>query len=163
MSIFVTKIGENMYSKKLQELGITLPLAPKPLAAYIPVLREGNSIFTAGQLPFVEGKLKYEGKIGADVTLEQGKEAAKICAINCLSAIQFEIGNIDNIERIIKLTVFVNSADGFTKQPQVANGASEFLVEVFGENGKHVRSAVGVNELPINAPVEIEMIAKVKN
>ena len=151
-----------MIEEKIKELGYSVPEAPKPLAAYIAVTRVDNLVFTAGQLPMVDGKLIAEGKIGTDVSNELGTKAAEICALNCLSVIKSEIGDLENIEQIVKVTVFVNSADGFTAQPQIANGASEFLVNVFGDAGKHVRSAVGVNELPINAPVEIEMIVKVK-
>ncbi|MCF6270637.1 MAG: RidA family protein [Melioribacteraceae bacterium] len=151
-----------MIEDKIKELGYSVPEAPKPLAAYIPVIKIGNLVFTAGQLPMVDGKLIAEGKLGREVSDEVGTKVAEICALNCLSVIKSEIGDLENIEQIVKLTVFVNSADGFTAQPQIANGASEFLVNVFGDAGKHVRSAVGVNELPINAPVEIEMIVKVK-
>ena len=151
-----------MIEEKIKTLGYDLPEAPKPLAAYIPVTRVDNLIFTAGQLPMVEGKLISEGKLGNEVSDEVGIKAAEICAINCLSVIKSEIGDLDNIEQIVKVTVFINSADGYTTQPKIANGASEFLVNIFGESGKHVRSAVGVNELPINSPVEIEMIVKVK-
>ncbi|RMD51325.1 MAG: RidA family protein [Ignavibacteria bacterium] len=150
-----------MIEERLNAMGIEIPEAPKPLAAYIPALRTGNLVMTAGQLPMKDGKLMGEGKLGSDFSIDQGKEFAKQCAINCLSVIKGEIKNLDKIKRIVKLTVFVNSADGFTAQPQVANGASEFMVELFGDNGKHVRSAVGVNELPINAPVELEMIVEV--
>lgn len=150
-----------MFEQKLNEMGIEIPEAPKPLAAYIPALRVGNLVMTAGQLPMVNGKLLAEGKVGKDLSEDEAKAAAKQCAINCLSVIKSEIGSLDKIKRIVKLTAFVNSADGFTAQPQVANGASEFVVEVFGDAGKHVRSAVGVNELPINASVEIEMIVEV--
>ena len=152
-----------MIEQKIAELGIEIPDAPAPLAAYIPALLSGNMVFTAGQLPMVNGQLLYEGKVGFDVSLEEAVQAAEACAINCLSVIKAVAGNLDKIRRIVKVTVFVNSADGFIKQPQVANGASELLVKIFGENGKHVRSAVGVNELPINAPVEIEMIAEIEN
>ena len=151
-----------MIEEKIKTLGYDLPEAPKPLAAYIPVTRVNNLIFTAGQLPMVEGKLISEGKLGNEVSDEVGIKAAEICAINCLSVIKSEIGDLDNIEQIVKVTVFINSADGYITQPKIANGASEFLVNIFGESGKHVRSAVGVNELPINSPVEIEMIVKVK-
>lgn len=151
-----------MIEEKIKTLGYDLPEAPKPLAAYIPVTRVDNLIFTAGQLPMVEGKLISEGKLGNEVSDEVGIKAAEICAINCLSVIKSEIGDLDNIEQIVKVTVFINSADGYITQPKIANGASEFLVNIFGESGKHVRSAVGVNELPINSPVEIEMIVKVK-
>ena len=150
-----------MIEEKIKDLGYIVPEAPKPLAAYIPVIKSDNLIFTAGQLPMVDGKLIAEGKLGLEVSNELGTKAAEICALNCLSVIKSEIGYLENIEQIVKVTVFVNSADGFTAQPQIANGASEFLVNVFGDAGKHVRSAVGVNELPINAPVEIEMIVKV--
>ncbi len=151
-----------MYESKLKEMGIEIPEAPKPLAAYVPAALEGNLVYTAGQLPLKDGKLCCEGKVGAEVSVEDATAAAKICAINCLSVIKSQIGSLDNIERILKVTVFVASAKEFTAQPQVANGASEFFVEVFGEAGKHVRSAVGVSELPINAPVEIEIVAKIK-
>lgn len=151
-----------MVEAKLKELGYEIPEAPQPLAAYIPVISVGHLVMTAGQLPMKKGELVYEGKVGLDLSEEEAMEAAKLCAINCLSVIKSEIGSLDNIERIVKVTVFVNSADGFTSQPKVANGASQFFVDVFGNAGKHVRSAVGVNELPINAPVEIEIIAKVK-
>ncbi len=150
-----------MIEEKIKDLGYIVPEAPKPLAAYISVIKSDNLIFTAGQLPMVDGKLIAEGKLGREVSSELGTKAAEICALNCLSVIKSEIGDLENIEQIVKVTVFVNSADGFTAQPQIANGASEFLVNVFGDAGKHVRSAVGVNELPINAPVEIEMIVKV--
>jgi len=149
-----------MYEKKLEEMGIVIPEAPTPLAAYIPALTEGNLVFTAGQLPIISGELKFKGKLGSEISEEEGQKAAELCAINCLSVIKSVLGSLDRIERIIKLTVFVSSANGFSGQPKVANGASEFLVNIFGEAGKHVRSAVGVSELPLNAPVEIEMIAR---
>lgn len=151
-----------MYEKKLNEMGIVIPEAPKPLAAYIPAIVEGNLVFTAGQLPISSGNLQYKGKLGAEISEEDGQRAAKLCAINCLSVIKSVVGSLDKIDRIVKLTVFISSANGFSGQPKIANGASEFLVDVFGEAGKHVRSAVGVNELPLNAPVEIEMIAKIQ-
>lgn len=152
-----------MIEEKLKELGLAIPEAPKPLAAYIPATRSGSLVFTAGQLPMADGKLLFEGKLGKEVSLDEGVKSAEICAINCLSVIKSEIGDLNRIARIVKVTVFVNSSEGFTQQPQVANGASELLVKIFGDAGKHVRSAVGVNELPINAPVEIEMIAEIKN
>jgi enamine deaminase RidA (YjgF/YER057c/UK114 family) len=150
-----------MIEEKLNELGIEIPEAPKPLASYIPVTRTGNLVFTAGQIPMKNGELIYKGKVGKDISLENGINAAELCTINCLSVIKSLIGNLDNIKRIVKVTVFVNSADGFSDQPKVANGASDLLVNVFGDNGKHVRSAVGVNELPIDCAVEIEMIVEV--
>ena len=151
-----------MVEEVMKEMGITLPETVKPLAAYIPAIRTGDYVYTSGQVPFAEGKLKYSGKIGLDLSVEEGQKAAALCALNALSAIKSEIGDLNEIERILKVTVFVNSADGFTDQPKVANGASEFLGKIFGEAGKHVRSAVGVNELPVNSAVEIEMMVKVK-
>ena len=150
-----------MIEEKIKLLGITIPEAAKPLAAYIPALQVGNLVMTSGQVPISAGVIKYQGKVGKDLSEEEGKEAAKLCALNCLSAIKSVIGNLDKIKKVIKLTVFVSSAEGFTAQPQVANGASEFIVEIFGDNGKHVRSAVGVSELPLNSAVEIEMIVEV--
>ena len=152
-----------MIDEKIKHLGLSLPVAPKPLAAYIPALQVDNLVFTAGQLPSIDGELKFKGKVGAEVNDTDGSKAAEICALNCLSVIKSVIGDLDLVERIIKLTVFVNSADGFSSQPKIANGASELIVKIFGESGKHVRSAVGVNELPLNAPVEIEMIVKIKS
>jgi enamine deaminase RidA (YjgF/YER057c/UK114 family) len=151
-----------MIEEKISQLGYSIPEAPKPLAAYIPSLVVNNLVMTAGQLPIVNGELKFKGKLGKDLTEEEGKNAAEICLLNCLSVIKSAIGNLDKLDHILKLTVFVNSSDGFTAQPKVANGASELCVKIFGEEGKHVRSAVGVNELPLNAAVEIEMIAKLK-
>lgn len=151
-----------MFEEKIKALGLEIPEIAKPLAAYIPAKQVGDLIMTSGQVPLVNGEIKYTGKVGSDLTEEGGQEAAKICALNCLAAIKGIIGSLDKIEEIIKLTVFVNSADGFSAQPKVANGASELLVNIFGEKGKHARSAVGVNGLPLNAAVEIEMIVKVK-
>ena len=151
-----------MIEKKIKELGYTLPETPKPLAAYIPAIRTGDYVYTSGQVPFADGELKYSGKIGFDLSIEEGQKAAELCVLNGLSAIKSELGNLNKIEQIVKVTVFVNSADAFTDQPKVANGASEFLGKIFGEAGKHVRSAVGVNELPVNSAVEVEMIVKVK-
>jgi enamine deaminase RidA (YjgF/YER057c/UK114 family) len=150
-----------MIEEKIEQMGITIPEAAKPLAAYIPALKIGNLIMTSGQVPIAAGVIQYQGKVGKDLTEEEGKEAAKLCAINCLSAVKSLTGSLDKIKRIIKLTVFVNSAEGFTAQPKVANGASEFIVEIFGDAGKHVRSAVGVSELPMNSAVEIEMTVEV--
>ncbi|MCF8241044.1 MAG: RidA family protein [Melioribacteraceae bacterium] len=147
---------------KINQLGREIPEAPKPLAAYIPATIEGKLVYTAGQIAMLNGTLKYKGKVGKDLTLEEGISAAELCVINCLSVVKSVIGDLDKIQRIVKVTVFVNSAEGFTDQPKVANGASEFLVEVFGEAGKHVRSAVGVSELPIDSAVEIEMIARIR-
>ncbi|MEJ2195395.1 MAG: RidA family protein [Ignavibacteriaceae bacterium] len=151
-----------MIEEKIKELGFEVPQTPKPLAAYTPAVQVGDMVYTSGQVPIKEGELKYAGKIGADLTVEEGQKAAEICALNGLSAIKSVINDLEKIEQIIKVTVFVNSATGFTDQPKVANGASEMLTKIFGEAGRHVRSAVGVNELPIDSAVEIEMIVKVK-
>ncbi len=151
-----------MYEDKLKEMGITLPVAPKPLAAYVPAVLSDKYIYTSGQIPIVDGELRYKGKVGSELTEAQGYEAAKICAINCLSAVKELVGSLDNIERIVKVNGFVNSAPGFVSQPKVINGASELFSRVFGEAGRHARAAVGVNELPMNAAVEVEIIAKIK-
>ncbi|NTW04673.1 MAG: RidA family protein [Peptococcaceae bacterium] len=139
---------------------IILPLPAKPLAAYISAVRSGDYIYTSGQLPIVNGKLISQGKLGEDISLEEGYQAARIAVVNCLAAIKGLIGNLDKIRKIIKITGYVNSGLGFTNQPAVINGASEFLIEVFGEAGRHARSAVGVSELPLGASVEIEMIVE---
>lgn len=152
-----------MIEDKIKELGYDLPETPKPLAAYIPALKTGDYVYTSGQVPIVKGVLKFSGKIGSDLSIDDGHKAAIICVLNALSAVKGVTGDLEKIERIVKLTVFVNSSDGFTDQPKVANGASEFLGQIFGEKGKHTRSAVGVSELPVNSAVEIEMIVKVKD
>jgi enamine deaminase RidA (YjgF/YER057c/UK114 family) len=151
-----------MFEEKINQMGITIPEVVKPLAAYIPAMQVGNLVMTSGQVPISEGKVKYIGKVGRELSEEEGKEAAKLCALNCLSAIKSVIGSLDKIKRVVKLTVFVSSAEGFTAQPKVANGASEFIGEIFGDAGKHVRSAVGVSELPLNSAVEIEMIVEIQ-
>lgn len=151
-----------MIEEKIKDLGYSLPEPAKPLAAYVPAVLVDNFVFTAGQLPVVKGELKYTGKVGKEVTEDDARKAAELCLLNCLAAVKGTVVNLDNIEKIVKLTVFVNSAAGFTGQPKVANGASELVVSIFGEAGKHARSAVGVSELPLNAPVEIEMIVKIK-
>ena len=152
-----------MFEEKIKQMGVTIPEAAKPLAAYITAIQIDNLVMTSGQIPIISGIVKYTGKLGSDISEEKGKEAAKLCAMNCLGAIKSVIGSLDKIKRIVKLTVFVNSATGFTDQPKVANGASEFIVEIFGDAGKHVRSAVGVSELPLNSAVEIEMIVEVSS
>ncbi|MCX7780658.1 MAG: RidA family protein [Negativicutes bacterium] len=150
------------FENKLKELGIQIPEAAKPVAAYVPAVKSGNYIYTSGQIPLVAGDLKYKGKVGKDLPLEQGYEAAKVCAINCLAAIKSLTGTLDAIESVVKVVGFVNSAPGFTDQPKVVNGASELIGNVFGQAGAHARSAVGVAELPLDAAVEVEMIVKVK-
>jgi enamine deaminase RidA (YjgF/YER057c/UK114 family) len=151
-----------MIEAKIKELGYTLPEPAKPLAAYIPAIKIDKLVYTAGQLPSVNGQLQYKGKVGFNVSEEDGQKAAVLSLLNCLAVIKSVCGDLDQIEQVIKLTVFINSADGFINQPKVANGASELLLRIFGNAGKHVRSAVGVNELPIDAALEIEMVVKLK-
>lgn len=150
-------------NEKLNKMGIQIPQTPKPVAAYVPAVKTGSYIYTSGQIPSVDGKLMYKGKVGKDLSLEEGYEAAKICAINCLSAIKSLIEDLDNIDKVIKVTGFVNSAEGFNLQPKVVNGASDFLGNLFGDKGAHARSAVGVSCLPLDAAVELEMIVKIKD
>lgn len=149
--------------KKLQELGYTLPEVSKPLANYIPGLVTGDYLYVSGQLPMADGALAYRGKLGADCSQDEGILAARLCAVNCLAVLKSLAGDLDNIERIIKITGFVNSTPDFTGQPQIINGASDLLGEVFGEAGAHTRSAVGAAALPFNACCEVEMIAKIKS
>jgi enamine deaminase RidA (YjgF/YER057c/UK114 family) len=149
--------------EKLAELGLTLPVAAAPVAAYVPAVKTGNLVFTAGQLPIIDGKVVITGKVGAEVTPEQAKDMAQICALNALAAISL-VADIDQIEKIIRVGGFVNGVPGFLAIPQVVNGASELLIKLFGEvNGKHARTAIGVAELPLNAPVEIEMVVQLKS
>lgn len=147
--------------QRLEEAGYALPSVSKPLAAYVPTMRDGNSIYTSGQLPLVDGQLAATGKVGETVTVEDAQSYARICVLNGLAAIKAEVGDLDKITQITKLVGFVSSAPDFEKQHIVINGASEFLAEIFGETGTHARSAVGVAMLPMNAPVEVEMIVKV--
>jgi enamine deaminase RidA (YjgF/YER057c/UK114 family) len=148
--------------EKLNEMGIKIPEAAKPVASYVPFRRVGNLIYISGQDCRVNGKLKYEGKVGRDVTEKEAYEAARITAINLLAILKSAIGNLDKVVKIVNLHGFVNSADGFVRQPMVINGASDLLLEIFGEKGKHSRCALSANELPFNTPVEIEMIVEVK-
>jgi len=149
--------------EKMASLGLILPAATAPVAAYVPAVKTGDLVFTAGQLPIVDGKVVITGKVGAEVTPEQAKDMAQICALNALAAISL-VADIDQIERIIRVGGFVNGVPGFVAIPQVVNGASELLIKLFGEvNGKHARTAIGVAELPLNAPVEIEMVVQLKS
>ena len=149
--------------EKISSLGLSLPTAAAPVAVYVPAVKTGNLVFTAGQLPVVDGKLLKEGKVGSDVRAEDAKELAQICALNALAAISL-VADLDQVERVIRVGGFVNCAPGFIAIPGVINGASEFLIKIFGDvNGKHARSAVGVAELPLNAPVEVEIIVQLKN
>ena len=148
------------WSAKLAELGITLPDVVKPLAAYVPAVRTGNLVYTSGQVPIQDGALAATGKVGAEISPEDGKALARICALNALAAVHSLVG-IDSVVRVVKVVGFVASASGFTGQPGVINGASELFGEVFGPAGQHARSAVGVAELPLGAPVEVEAIFEV--
>jgi len=146
---------------RLAALGLTLPPVTQPLAAYVPAVRSGSFVYTAGQLPVVEGQLLATGKVGAEVGAHEAAALARTCALNALAAVVSVAGSLSAIRRIVKVTGFVASAPDFTGQPQVVNGASELLLEVFGEAGRHARSAVGAVVLPLNAPIEIELIAEV--
>jgi enamine deaminase RidA (YjgF/YER057c/UK114 family) len=145
---------------RLEELGINLPATPAPAGAYVPATRAGNLVFTAGQLPLEAGELNIRGKVGDTVGVDEAREAARMCAMNALAAASTQTGGVAGISRIVKVTGFVASAPGFNEQPQVINGASEFLGEIFGDAGLHARSAVGVAELPMNAPVEVELVVE---
>ena len=146
--------------KKLEEMGLKLPAVAKPVAAYVPGVRDGLIVYTSGQIPSVDGKPAYTGHVGAECSPEDAYEAAKICALNALAVVKELAGDLDQVEQIIKVTGFVSSAPGFNGQPGVINGASELLAQLFGEKGAHARSAVGVSELPLNVPCEVEMIVK---
>jgi enamine deaminase RidA (YjgF/YER057c/UK114 family) len=148
--------------KKLNELGMTLPSPPSPMGAYLPATKIGSLIFLSGVLPMVEGKLAYSGKLGTDLTIEDGYEAAKVACLNGLSILKSELGSLDSVKRIVKVTGYLASAADFYDQPKVINGASDLLVEVFGKSGRHARAAVGCHSLPSNSPVEIEMIVEVR-
>lgn len=147
-------------TERLAELGISIPAVAKPVASYLPSSISGNMVFTAGQLPFIDGSLPATGKVGADVDATEAAGMARTAVLNALAAIETSIGSVDRITKIVKLVVFVASAPDFTGQPGVANGASDVLVEIFGESGRHARSAVGVAVLPLDAPVELELIVE---
>jgi enamine deaminase RidA (YjgF/YER057c/UK114 family) len=146
--------------ERLAALGLSVPQVAAPVASYIPALRSGDHVFTSGQLPLRDGELIHTGKVGGEVTLEDGAACAQQCVLNALAAVASQVP-LDQVRRIVKLTVFVASAPDFTGQPKVANGASDLVGEVFGEAGRHTRSAVGVAVLPLDAPVEVEMVVEV--
>jgi len=150
-------------AERLAALGLTLPPVAAPVAAYVPAVRTGTYVYVSGQVPVADGKLAAAGKVGAEVTAEDAAGMARTCALNAIAAAAEAAGGLDRIRRIVKVVGFVASAPGFSGQPQVINGASELLIEVFGEDGKHARSAIGVAELPLNAPVEVELIAEVRD
>jgi len=147
---------------KLAELGLELPIAAKPIAAYVPAVRTGNLVFTAGQLPLADGKIAITGKVGGAVTVEQAKEMAQICALNCLGAVA-TVADVDDIVRVVRVVGYVNGIAGFINQPAVVNGASELFLHIWGDDGKHARSAVGIAELPMDSAVEIELTVELRS
>ena len=149
--------------EKIRELGIQIPRAPVPLGSYIPSLRTGNLIFLSGILPLKDGKLYKSGKVGENLSLAEAQECAKIAVINALSALKTQTGTLDRIHRCVKVTGYIASAKNFFEQPQVMNAASDLLYSIFGESGRHVRSAIGASVLPLNAPIEIEFIFEVSD
>jgi enamine deaminase RidA (YjgF/YER057c/UK114 family) len=149
------------WTARLAELGVRLPPVAAPVAAYVPAIRSGQLVFTSGPLPFVDGGLRRTGKVGGTVDIEDAAADAKVCALNALAAVDDLVG-LDSIARVVRVVGYVASAEGFSAQPRVVNGASEFLGRVFGEAGKHARSAIGVAELPMNAPVEVELTVELR-
>lgn len=150
------------YEKKIAELGFTLPIPATPIAAYVPAMRIGDMVMTSGQIPVVDGEIRYRGKVGAEISLEAAREAARVCALNGLAAVKDLVGDLDAIERIVKVVGYVNSTPDFTEHPLVVNGASEFFQDVFGEAGRHVRAAVGCGSLPAGVAVEVELMVQLK-
>lgn len=147
---------------RLKELGIVLPAAPKPAANYVPFTVSGNVVYVAGQIPMVDGEIRYQGKVGSDLSVEEGQQVARVCALNIIAQVKAACGgDLDRVTQVLKLGGFVNCPDGFTEQPQVVNGASDLMVEVFGERGRHARFAVGANALPRNVPVEVDAIVEI--
>jgi enamine deaminase RidA (YjgF/YER057c/UK114 family) len=149
------------YDARLQSLGLELPVPPKPVASYIPAVRSGNLLFLSGMLPFRNGQLAYAGKVGRELTTEQGSAASRTAVLNALAVARQELGTLDRIRKVVRMVGHVASAEGFAQQPAVINGASDLLVEIFDEAGRHARLAVGAAELPLNAPVELELILEV--
>jgi len=147
---------------KLESLGKSLPVAALPVAAYVPAIRTGNLVFTAGQLPLVDGKMADTGKVGAEITPERAKELAEICALNCLAAVN-TVADVNKIVKIVRVVGYVNGVAGYVNQPIVVNGASELFLAIWGDAAKHARSAVGIAELPLNSPVEIELTVEVED
>lgn len=150
-----------MIDDKLASLGITLPLPPAPAGSYVPIVISHNLVFVAGQIPTEAGQVKFKGKVGRDVSIEAGQQAARLCTINALAQLKLSLGSLDRIKRVVKVTGFVNCDPSFADQPKVVNGASDLLVQVFGENGRHARAAVGASSLPLDSAVEVEFIVEV--
>jgi enamine deaminase RidA (YjgF/YER057c/UK114 family) len=150
-----------MIEEKLSSLGITLPSPPAPAGSYVPVVIAGNLAFVAGQIPLETGQVKFRGKVGKDLPIETGQEAARLCTVNALAQLKVALGSLDRIKRIVKVTGFVNCEPSFADHPKVVNGASDLLVQIFGEKGKHARAAVGVGSLPLQSAVEVEFIVEI--
>ena len=150
------------FEARLAELKITLPPAPKPVATYVPAVRAGDLLFLSGTGPFKDGVIAFAGKLGKDLTVEQGYEAARLTLLNALAMVRQELGTLDRVTRVVRLTGHVASAEGFTQQPAVINGASDLLVQIFGEAGRHARLALGAAELPLNMAIELELILQVR-
>ena len=148
--------------ESLAKLGLHLPAPTKPVAAYVPTVRVGNLVYVAGQIPMVDGKLAKAGRLGENVAVEEGQHLARTCAVNGLAALKAEVGDLSKVKRVVRVGAFIASTNDFTDQPKVANGASELLVQVFGDKGRHARAAVGVNVLPLGAPVEVELLVEVE-
>ncbi|WP_447983406.1 RidA family protein [Nitrospira sp. Nam74] len=151
------------FEAQVTALGLVLPAPPKPVATYIPVVRTGNLLFLSGMIPLRDGTLTMTGKLGKDISVEQGYEAARICLLNAVAVIRQHLGTLDHVKQVVKLVGYVASAEGFVQQPAVINGASDLLVKIFGDAGRHARVAVGAAALPLNAPVEIELIVQVSD
>lgn len=147
--------------QKLIQLGITLPAPPKPVATYVPAVQAGDLLFLSGVIPFRNGKLTVEGKLGRDLTVEQGYEAARVALLNALAIVRSEIGTLDRVRKVVRLVGHVASAEGFVQQPAVVNGASDLLVRIFDDAGRHARVAIGAAELPLNSPIELELILQI--
>ena len=150
-----------MIDEKLAALKISLPTPPKPVGSYVPAVKAGNLVFVSGQIPIIEGKVEYQGKVPTDLSVETAQKAATVCIVNALAQLRAEIGTLDNVSRIVRVSGFVNSEPDFYDQPKVINAASDLLFEIFGDRGRHSRIAVGVASLPLNSAVEIDMVAQV--
>jgi enamine deaminase RidA (YjgF/YER057c/UK114 family) len=150
------------FDERLRTLGLTLPAPPKPVASYVPAVRSGDLLFLSGVLPFWDGKLTLTGKVGREVTPEQGTDASRTAVLNALALVREELGTLDRIKKVVRMVGYVASAEGFAQQPSVINGASDLLVQLLGEAGRHARAAVGVAELPLHAPVELDLILEVR-
>ncbi len=151
-----------MIEEKIESLKISIPVPPKPAGSYVPTVRTGNLVFVSGQIPIKDGKVEFQGKVPTEISVDMAQNAARLCAINILAQLRAEIGSLDNVSRIVRLSGFVNSASDFVEQPKVINAASDLLFEIFGEKGRHSRVALGVASLPLNSAVEIDLVAEVR-